>query len=154
MTTIYVINRGEIDDCLIHGAYSTRAKAERAMSLIGAEIASYNGRNTMRIAEWQMDPGITELDAGLMLYRVSMDYHGENVFCDGPVPEFRLPDMSIETVFSYAGAPAYEAKPEVSYVSGDVWAEDEAHAKKLTNDYRLLAIADGRMKNYATPNPA
>ena len=84
------------------------------------------------------------MTAGLHLYSITMAKDGttERIYMAGfaPVPHAEL------CVWNRARATAYVGKPVQDAVRGKVWAKDEKHAIKITNEYRTQQIALGNME--------
>ena len=128
--TVWVIEQGQYSDYRVLGVYSTKANAETVAAFLARE---WSGPT---VAEWPLDPGVDELAQGHQVYSISMSVDGNNPAvrnCDYGVPE--QPDGL------YVSGPVDGPK----FVDGSVWASDEVHAVKIANEYRIQAIADGRL---------
>lgn len=143
---IYVIEQGEYSDYHVVGVFSTRENAERILTIInGSENHYYKAE----IAEWELDPTIKELNAGLNPYRVVMDYFGKTERCEEI--EHPMYDDQLR-VWGRTKAAFWEHEINVSdAVAGTVWAADEKHAIKIANEYRAQQIALNKMSYRGNP---
>lgn len=122
MTTIYLVTDGDYSDYHVLGVYSTKEKAEHAKRL----FASDNG-----IWEYELD-AIPDSPQGMLAYHVSMLVSGD------------VKDVWQETVEGFESrwcvAPQWGADVTVVF---HVWARDEQHAVKISNEWRAQIIALG-----------
>ena len=135
---IYVIEQGSYSDYRVVGVFSTRENAEQILNMINTD----DGSDKATIAEWQMDPGIEELNKGLKPWNICMDYHGktEQVYLHSD--QWKAYGLH---VWARTQAPHWQGRPISDAVSGVVWAKDEKHAVKIANEYRAQAIAENRL---------
>lgn len=130
--TVYLVTSGSYSDYGVRGVYSTRANAERAMG----DERTRSRRDFNDVEEFELDQGVTRLDAGLTPFSVSMLRTGDDAVADVTAPvgtpegdRGRLSDWH-----NGAAAPAF-------YVF--VWARDERHAIKIANEKRIALLATG-----------
>jgi hypothetical protein len=128
--TVWVIERGEYSDYSVAGVFSTEANARKIAALVHGDVA-----------EWPLDPGIAELNQGLHVFNVRMTKDGVVEKCErleyvqhiDPVTVWR---RSTDQYFRG------QNKPDVMLAT--VWAKDETHATKITNEHRAEWIASGK----------
>lgn len=131
---VWTIESGEYSDYQIHGVYSSRQKAQQVLDFME------RGAYSPWIEERTLDPAVHEIRQGMNVYTIRMDSAGnveEVAKVDDPRPF---------EVFSYplhwwhrSKVPAY--RDTLDAIVGCVFARDEHHAIKITNEYRVREIA-------------
>ena len=136
MNGLWVIEQGGHSDYGVLGVYSTKEGAERVAALVNAsgpcELAT--------VAEWPLDPGIAQLDAGMSQWVVRM-------LRDGSVE--RVSESSItpvvwrdanHLVINWVNGREVPGKVLYCYL----WATDAVHAVRIVNERRIQMIAEGK----------
>lgn len=137
--TVWVVERGSYSDYRVVGVFSSR---EYAQQIADAINISGDGYEKATIAEWPLDPAVHELRSGFVKYLVVMQE-------DGTVEKVKQRDIgSYEIAGAVAmwrrsRAPAYSGQNVKDVLEATVWAKDEAHAIKITNEHRTRMIASG-----------
>ena len=146
MTSVWVIEDGEYSDYHVVGVYSSKENAEAALSLIGDERFPI-------ISKWPLDPGIDEINAGLLLFIVDMKANGDTE----SVSQWSLAwrnhnENAIQYNHDKLLWPEGSEK-QVPYrtgqgdlVTGIVFAKDEKHAVKIVNETRIQLLAAGKIR--------
>ena len=130
MTTMYVVTSGAYSDYMVHGVYSTKERARAAADYIG-----WDGQ----VEEYDLDYAADPLLQGFRLLEVYIDRDGEAVVRKAyPSDAFHV----VPGRWSFG-----QFGDERVQMRGYVWARDEAHAIKIANDERAMAIAEGRWKD-------
>lgn len=128
--TIYVVEEGEYSDYRVVGLFSTRENAEFVAA-----------RSKGEVAEWGMDPGVNELRAGMQMWGVHMLRDGatERTWrCD---PDYYY-NAASHSIWQRSQAPAYRGQNVPDILVANVYARDEEHAVKITNEIRTRMIAN------------
>ena len=118
---IYAVSTGRYSDYRIEGIYSTKEKAQEAHCLYAADND---------IEEYELD-AMPEHPPGMLHYFVKMDEQGNASFV-----EIR----SAEHMPNFDWSPYGDNKN----VGFNVWAKDEIHAIKISNEKRAQLIATNR----------
>lgn len=135
--TVWVVERGSYSDYHVVGVFSTREHAQRIADLVN----TYYDEAT--VAEWPMDPAISDLMAGRRQYRVLMLRDGA---VEGDVLACEIdPHVLGESVriWPRSSAPAYIGKGVPDCLDATVWATDATHAVKIANEHRVRFIEAG-----------
>lgn len=119
---VWALEEGNYSDYHVIGVFSSEQNADRMQSIIGGDVA-----------EWDLDPEMDKINAGLRPYWVRMDRAG-NV-------EEAQTKQSIELYHGGQGS----ILPDGRFLC-DMWASDKDHAIKIANEKRAHAIASGRYK--------
>ncbi len=133
MTKIWVIEQGEYSDYRVVGVYSTRENAEAAQAWlkVGHEDEGYT-YYTPEIVEWELDPGLDEINSGRKPWFCRMCYDGSVYDCQPTERSFDTePPQLIEPSFNRA-----------EFLVATVWATDREHAIKIVNEIRVQMIAN------------
>jgi hypothetical protein len=133
MKTVWVIEDGEYSDYHVVGVFTSKENAERIRQLAGGTVA-----------EWDMDPAIEELNAGLWPYSVRMAIDGttERVERQDGLSSYDI--GRTVSLWERTKAPAYRDKPGTQdALMGIVWAESDQHAVKIVNEKRTAYLATG-----------
>jgi hypothetical protein len=135
MNTVWVVEDGVYSDYRVVGVFSTKQHAELIQEKVGGSIA-----------EWPLDPKVSELSQGYTVWRVEM-------LRDGTVERVEQSEMTQYAVFSSepeiwrrSTAPFYRGKGVQDCLSGSVLARDAEHAIKIFNERRAQLIATNRWK--------
>lgn len=139
--SIFVIEQGEYSDYRVVGVFSSKKGAELVCRAINA---GQNYREAT-VAEWPLDPGVADLSAGRVPFKVWMLRDGttERVEQSG-VSSHDLAG-SVE-LWRRSSAPAYRRKGVQDCLNCTVWATDEQHAVKIVNEKRVQMIANGEWR--------
>jgi hypothetical protein len=131
--TVWVIEDGDYSDYHVVGVFTSLQAAQTVRDAIGEGT----------IAEWPLDPAVSELNQGLRFFSVRM-------LRDGTVEQAEptsLQSYSIGKecwIWRRSIAPAYRGTGVKDCLCHSVFAEDEKHAIKIMNEKRLQMIAMGR----------
>jgi hypothetical protein len=132
-TTVFAVECGEYSDYHVLGVYSTREKAQAMLNAIfrpngdGTYKVGY-GDDQPTIVEWDLDPGVEELQQGYVRFEVEMKR-------DGEVRHVR------EQIDGCGVTPRFYSHPWA--LRADVWAKNNNHAVKIVNERRAQMIANG-----------
>ena len=134
--SIWVIEEGSYSDYDVVGVFSSKKNAEVVMKALSGR--DYG--DGPAITEWQLDPDVEELNAGLTLWTVWMLRDGTTERCEqchyySPYGNGQL------DIWRRSTAPAYRKKGVQDCLSGSVWAKDAEHAIKIANEKRTELIA-------------
>ena len=140
MTKIWVIEQGSYSDYRVVGVFSSKENAERVLAFLKKEDDVFD---VPEIAEWVLDPHVTELNAGLKPFLVTMSMNGTVEQCKECVSSYALSDSL--RVWERTKADYWKGRSIADAVMGSVWAEDAPHAIKIANEFRAQAIAMGKM---------
>ena len=137
MKSIWVIEDGEYSDYHIIGVFSSKEGASLVQARTGGTVA-----------EWPLDPAVSELRAGLSRWRVLM-------LRDGTAEKVEVRDTN-EYIISSADlageamvwrrsiAPFFRGRHVADCLDAAVWANSPAHAVKIANEKRAQLIASGQ----------
>ena len=132
MKTIWVIEQGEYSDYRVVGLFSSKRNADLVAQHINSNTT--NERMLATVSEWLLDPAVSELNAGLSRFEVSMCLDGTVQQCD-----------NYDIKFGSFGVDSHvEVWGSGTYVHAVVWAKDSTHAMKIVNEQRLQMIASGQ----------
>jgi len=132
---LFVIEDGEYSGYHVVGVFSTRLNAERILAIETGD--------SPQIVEWDLDPGIKELNKGLIPFEIQMDYFGEILNCASK--EYYDNNDSLR-VWKKTTSIFNKKNQNVSdVVTGTVWAKNKKHAIKIANEYRSAQIAQNLM---------
>jgi hypothetical protein len=129
MVKVWAIEEGEYSDYHVVGVFSTRENAELILSKYNASPYHH-----AEISEWDLDPAIEQLNAGLSRFYVQ-------ILRDGTVREVRE-DFGIEE-WETINLDDSRAQDGCKGYRIYVFAKDEQHAIKIANEKRLQYIANG-----------
>ena len=127
MDKVWAVEEGEYSDYHIIGVFSTKENAQIVADLFSGSVV-----------EWPVDPGITELRAGLKRFRVFM-------YRDGSAEVESLQRTSY--AFKVTGESEQNQvirSMRQSWIVPIIWAKDEKHAVKIANERRIQLIANGK----------
>ena len=123
---IYVVTSGRYSDYHIDGVFDNEKLAQ-------GFIVAFANNTDMNVEEWTLNPFKPEIKKGLKAFFVRMAKDG------------RTMDVAMEdsTYGFRGGLPMsllnYDVEDNmISYC----WAEDEQHAIKITNEKRIMALAE------------
>lgn len=143
MSTIWVVEQGEYSDYRVIGVFSSKEHAQLIVDAIKASAENaYSSDAT--IAEWPLDPVVSELRQGLRLFLVDMRKDGALERCERwTISGYEL--TGYVRMWRRTKAPAFVGNqadnPDI--LQAMVWAKDEEHAVKITNEHRAQFIASG-----------
>jgi hypothetical protein len=138
---VWMVEQGDYSDYRVVGIFSTRTNAKRIADAINAG----DGYNKAIVVSRELNPCIDELNAGLRMFGVCMSADGHMERCE-PVALSSYGINDSLSVWLRSKAPAYKGTGIKDAVHGHVWAKDEAHAAKITNEQRVQLIASGRLR--------
>lgn len=127
MASVWVVEYGEYSGRSVSGVYSSEESARLAAGSEGD------------VTEFELDAGMQEYRSGLRCFSVEMDKDGNT--------------RKVETCGFLTGGSSFGMRlaslPPIGqpyiydHVSALVWAKDEQHAVKITNEQRAQIIASG-----------
>ncbi len=122
--SIWVVEQGQYSDYRVVGVFSTEANARAVASLVPASS----------VAEWPLDPAVSELAQGHRPFDVWMLRDGTVEKC-----ELQTSLYDIATGETTLTRPTAHVAPRI-YAT--VWAKDDVHAIKIINEARTRMIAE------------
>lgn len=131
---VHIVTEGEYSDYHIVGVFSTECRAKK--------FVGDDPDNESDIEEWEVNPKYPdEYNKGLDLWRLWM-------YRDGRSVDVRKLDRKLEVGESYLKLDNHYPNRKLmpvgeSILYGYVWAKDEKHAVKITNEKRVQLIANG-----------
>ncbi len=137
---VYAVESGQYSDYRVHGVFSTEEKAQEALSMFGDSSAWIEKR--------ELDSFPPPALQGLKKWAVRMWMDGEvwdvrpYGFCD-----FDPPYEPLFNVRQVSSRWAGEGNAGREFVRAAVWAKDEKHAVKITNEFRVQEIANREVGN-------
>lgn len=139
---VWIIQGTDYDDSQVYGVYSTEENAKLVLA------ATNNTKNVwLEIVEQTLDPIVPQAKEGLTVWSIVMD-------TDGNVEELGRRPGHLDTdsdLHWWCRCKLTNSPPgTLDIVRGHVWARDEKHATKITNDYRVRRIAEVH-DGYAKP---
>jgi len=140
--TIWVIEQGEYSEYEVVGVFSSEQNAQAVADAINA--TRHGSRSSeATVAEWPLDPAIDALRQGFVPFVVMM-------LEDGTVELAQRHTVSsapslVEDTFMCRRSKWRATEPDV--LRAVVFAKDEAHAIKITNEHRTRLIATGEWAN-------
>lgn len=147
--TVWVVEQGEYSDYRVVGVFSSKAFAQQIADAINAPTED-RVWSPATIAEWPLNPAVSELRAGFMLFMVWMLEDGTVERCEKEeVSGYRL--AGEVRMWRRTLAPAYAGKGIPDLLQATVWAKDGLHAIKIANEHRTRLIASGEWNN---PSPS
>lgn len=139
--SVWVIEQGSYSDYRVVGVFSSKENAERVAEKINAGTDSYN---EAEVAEWPMDPGIDALNQNLKRFHVLMLHDGSVEGVEELDGWDYYPDLTDgHWLWERTKAPAYQGRGIPDVLNSSVWARDEKHAVKVSNERRVQMIASG-----------
>ena len=143
MATIWVVEQGEYSDYRVVGVFTTKENAQQIADVVGDDAT---------VAEWPLDPGIEDMNAGRKPFRVFM-------LRDGTVEHVReetmdrslLAGLDGPFLMKRGGRPFGATAPTPPCLNVAVWAHDAEHATKIANEHRTRLIASGEWDAAVTP---
>lgn len=140
--TIWVVEQGCYSDYLVVGVFSSKENAEIVASKINAAEYVYDQAT---VAEWPLDPAISEINNGMKLYSIMMlkDGTSESV----KESEFNSYNMGGEfRIWERSKTVCPETSKKPDCLTATVWATSSYHAIKIANEKRAQMIASGEWK--------
>jgi len=139
MKSVWVIEQGSYSDYRVVGVFSSRKNAQLVMGKIT------NSYDTPSIAQWDIDPCVERINAGLTNWIVTMLRDGTLERCEATgFSAYHLSDAL--NIWRRATAPAYKGKGIEDCLNGTVWAKNQKHAVKIANEIRTQLIATNKWK--------
>jgi hypothetical protein len=138
--SVWAIEQGTYSDYHVVGVFSSKANAD----LVAKAVNGSDNGEEAKVSKWELDPAVSELNAGLSMFYVTMAKDGttERVAAAGLVSYYISGEMS---VWKRSTAPAYKGTDTTDAVNCTVWAKDEKHAVKIANEFRTQMIALGKL---------
>jgi hypothetical protein len=138
MTTVWVVEEGEYSDYRVVGVFTSQANAQQIADAINGGAAKYAKAT---VAEWALDPAI---EAPGKAHAVAGGYARR--WNRGTVRA--LGDQRVRASGLCANvaptAPAFRGNPDKpDILQALIWAKDDTHAVKITNEHRARMIASG-----------
>jgi hypothetical protein len=137
---VWVIEQGAYSNYRVVGVFSSKANAD----LVAKAVNGSDNYDEAKVSKWELDPAVSELNAGLSMFYVTMAKDGttERAAAAGLVSYYISGEMS---VWKRSEAPAYKGKNVQDAVNCTVWAKDGKHAVKIANEFRTQMIALGKL---------
>lgn len=134
MKTVWVLHGGVYSDYRVTGVFSSRKNAVLAKHALSDR--------DHRVDEWEIDPGIDNLNKGYSRFRIVM-------LRDGTAEEARSQDYVCELtssvwIWERTKAAAYKGKGIPDALVAEVWARNVKHAVKIANEHRTRMIAEDK----------
>lgn len=131
MKYCWVVTQGSYSDYHVVGVYSTKKLAESFVKSVGAR----KGEDGYYIEKYPLDPYEKQLNNGLKVFNCEMNREGS----------FWL----VEPAFDYYGYDEIDSFTSMFDIRdkkfvGKIWAKNKTHARKILNEFRVKAIAEGR----------
>lgn len=98
------------------------------------------------VDKWPLNPVVAELRKGYRQFSVLMLITGA---LEGEVRRHDVSSYQLSGavyVWERTKAPAYKGTNTPDVLQATVWAKNEKHAVKITNEHRLAMIASGKFK--------
>jgi hypothetical protein len=131
MNEVWIIEEGEYSDYRVTGIYSTEKDAQMMCDLIN----SGDKWSKATIDSRPLDPCVDELNEGLIQFDVTMSRNGDVKQC----VKTRHVDTSPE-LRHRKQSPHWDES-----ITASVWARDQIHAIKITNEKRVQLVASGEL---------
>jgi hypothetical protein len=134
MATVWVVEQGEYSDYRVVGVFSSKENAQQIAAAV----------DDATVAEWPLDPGIEDMNAGRKPFRVFMlrDGTAEHVR-EETIDRSVLGSLDGPFLMKRGGRPVWAQAPEPPCLNVAVWANDAEHATKIANEHRTRLIASG-----------
>jgi hypothetical protein len=136
VTTIYAVSSGDYSDYSVLALFSTQELAQDYVDTILAG-KSYD---TPRIEEYELDPEVPSLRAGLSAWLIGMDRDGNVIRADQGSPGFRMRGPYFICCKQGRGFAGQEPRGIVFACV----AKSVDHAIKIVNEWRIQLIAENR----------
>lgn len=134
MEKVWLVEQGYYSDYRVVGVFSSKENAQRICSILG----------DASIDEREVDPVISDLDKGYVLFHVSMLRDG-TVESIEMCPRLYATDLSGgHTIWRRSKNKYCGYKPDV--LNSYVMAKDSIHAIKIVNEHRTQLIATNQWK--------
>jgi hypothetical protein len=141
MTHVWVVEQGRYSDYHVVGIYTTCAGAETVAAAINAAESAHDRAD---VAQWPLNPGLDDLNAGRTRHLVHMRYDG-TVERAEPVDCATAISVDVD-VWRRSQVPFYRRQGIEDIIVATVWATDAPHAIKITNEHRAQLMASGQFK--------
>lgn len=143
MAKVWAIENGSYSDYHIVGVFSTQENAERVLA------SGVPGD----IVEWELDPGIANMNAGLTPFRIAMLRDGTTEKCDKMWPTFKPSEPKVIERSGWPHMPSLPGYNGPDFLEAIVLARDETHAVKIVNEHRARLIAANEWPPQPVPTP-
>ena len=124
--SVWVLEEGSYSSYRVLGVYTTKANAEAVAAVMNEKY------ERVTVDKWTLDPGLEGLAPHCEPFSVTMDHLGQV--------------LSVGRSFEIPEGMRTGSRKKQPVVTGEVWARDEGHAIKIANEYRVQAIAEGRLR--------
>lgn len=142
--TVWVVEQGEYSDYRVVGVFSSEANAQIVADAINGPDADKGWSSKATIAEWPLNPAVSELLQGYSQYLVLMHKDGTVERCThNDTTGYSIRVQSVD-IWRRTKAPAFIGKGIPDVLTATVWAKDETHAIKIANEHRTQLIATGK----------
>ena len=125
---VWLVEAGEYSDYHIVGVYSSEVDARAVAKLVSGDAVP-----------WEVDAELDKLHQGLMPYTLAMSSNGEHSWAFEDSTDFS-DGCVLRVAEGYMAPHGYH-----NHSRGRVWAKDKKHAIKIANEFRIQALADGRL---------
>ncbi len=139
MKKVWLIEQGVYSDYRVVGVFSTKENAD----LVCKEIKKSDYHNNPEVREWNLDPGVSQLNKGYLKFRVLMLRNGDTEDIS-PINYFELEEKCY--IWERSKAEAYKGKGLKDVLDAEIWAKSKQHAIKIVNEKRGQMIANGEWK--------
>ena len=141
MKTVWVVEQGSYSDYRVVGVFSSEENAQIIADVLNDSKDGIYDKAS--IDEWALDPGVHNLRKGYHLYRVFMREDGTVERCERQETNSYTMKDGVR-MWHRTRAPFYQGNPDApDVVTATVWAKDDHHAIKITNEHRARLIATG-----------
>lgn len=142
MSTVYVVNRGCYSDYHVVAIFSTKQKAKDFMQAVRTDYDDYND-----IEEYELDNNVVDLiKHGYSIWNIHMLRNGDTERVERRDSEAFYIESIGFTIWQRSQIPINKDKNVGDVLVAYVWAKDEKHAIKITNEHRAQIIAEGKWK--------
>lgn len=141
MKTVWVVEQGEYSDYRVVGVFTSKENAEKVRAMFSEDDTTEYGKAT--VAEWNLDPSIEQLNAGLRQFELWIDREGNAYHPPELVEPF---DVDLRDDFKAIDTWNKDTQKfdAPRHLRCEVWAKDEEHAIKIANERRTQLIATGQ----------
>ena len=139
--SVWVVEQGEYSDYRVVGVFSTRANAQ----MVADKVSRPGAYEQATVSEWPLDPFIDEVCSGRKQFYVCMAKDGTTRACREINPPHHSGNLNRAGIGTTADVikTGNGTDASSSALIALVWAKDEKHAIKITNEHRTRMIATG-----------
>lgn len=137
MKSIWVIEQGSYSDYRVVGVFSSEKNAQTVLQHLKDEYESPS------IAEWELDPGVEELNKGYTCWVGEMLKDGTVERCEPIELDYYRLCKSLY-IWRRSEASAFKGRGLLDCLTGTVLAKDQKHAIKIFNEYRTQLLANNK----------